>query len=89
MFSDFSRPLVESKNFSGTVNDLLKTNLGFIPPVYISIIFLSVFISLVVALIIFLFFLFFNLSATPPFIVPATNIISRFLELAILYLVSK
>ncbi len=81
LFSDFSRPLVESKNFSGMVNDLLKTNLGFIPPVYISIIFLSVFISLVVALVIFLFFLFFNLSATPPFIVPATNIISRFLEL--------
>ena len=49
IFSDFSRPLVESKNFFRNDYDLLKTNLGFVPPVYISVIFLSVFISFVVA----------------------------------------
>ncbi|MFZ1971013.1 MAG: type II secretion system F family protein [Candidatus Nanoarchaeia archaeon] len=81
LFSDFSRPLVETGKFSGMIDDLLKTNLGILPTVYISIIFLSVLISLIVAFVIFLFFLFFNISTAPPFIIPETNMISKFLEI--------
>lgn len=81
LFSDFARPLVGSKTFGGVISDLLKTNLGFIPSVYISIVFLSVLISIGITFLIFVFFLFFNVSPTLPFITPVKDIVSRFLEI--------
>ena len=81
IFSDFARPLVDSKTFSGVIRDLLKTNMGLIPSAYISIILFSVLISAGVALILFLFLLFFNVSTVAPFITPVTDLMSRFLGL--------
>jgi Flp pilus assembly protein TadB len=81
IFSDYARPLVESKTFSGVIEDLLKTNIGLIPSAYISVILFSVLISAGVAFILFIFLLFFNVSTTFPFIAPVTNLMSRFLSL--------
>jgi Flp pilus assembly protein TadB len=81
LFSEFSRPLVSSKTFEQMVKDLLKTNLGIIPSAYISIIFFSVTISVLIAVALFAFLLFFNISTTPPFIIPVSNILSRFLTI--------
>lgn len=81
IFSDFARPLVDSKSFAGVIQDLLKTNMGIIPSSYISIIIFSVIISFGVALILFLFLLFFNVSSVAPFITPVTDLVSRFLSL--------
>ncbi len=81
VFSDFARPLVDSKTFAGVIRDLLKTNMGFIPSAYISVLLFSVLISEGVALILFLFLLFFNVSTVAPFITPVTDLVSRFLGL--------
>jgi Flp pilus assembly protein TadB len=81
IFSDFARPLVDSKTFAGVIQDLLKTNMGLIPSSYISIIIFSVIISFGVSLILFLFLLFFNVSSVYPFITPVTDLVSRFLSL--------
>ncbi len=80
VFSDISRALVSGKSFSGVVRDLLKTNMQLIPTVYISMILFSTLISLGVAVVIFIIALFFNISPSPPFLIPATNLASRFLE---------
>lgn len=81
LFSEFTRPLVSSKNFDLMVKDLLKTNLGIVPSAYISIIFFSVLISIGISLFLFLFLLFFNITTTAPFIVPVADIIQRFLSI--------
>jgi Flp pilus assembly protein TadB len=81
IFSDFARPLVDSKTFQGVIADLLKTNIGLIPSAYISVIIFSTLIAFGASFLLFLFLLFFNVSSAYPFITPVTNIISRFLEL--------
>ena len=80
-FSNISRSIVENKSFKGMIDDLLKTNLGFVPSAYVSIIFLSVSIAFIFSVLIFLFLLFFTLTSTPPFIAPVTNMVTRFLEI--------
>ena len=79
MFPEVSRSIVYHKTFNGMVQNLLKTNLKFIPTVYISTILLSTLISCGIALVIFLFVLFLNVSPSPPFISLAGNFINRFL----------
>lgn len=81
IFSDFARPLVDGKVFSGVIQDLLKTNMGLIPSAYISVILFSVLISFGIALILFLFLLFFNIGTVYPFITPVTDLVTRFLSL--------
>lgn len=81
IFSNVSGVLIKDKNFNTVVRDLLKTNLKFIPTIYISMMLLSTLISLGVALIIFLFLLFFKITATPPFISFAGDLMIRFLSL--------
>lgn len=81
IFSEYSRALVANKNFSGMIDNLLKTNLGLVPSAYISIILFSVLISAGVAVLLFTFLLFFTISATAPFIIPVTDLISRFLNI--------
>jgi hypothetical protein len=81
LFSEYARTLVGSKNFEGMIKDLLKTNLGLVPSAYISIILFSVSISIGVAILIFAFLLFFKVSLTAPFIIPVTDMISRFLSI--------
>jgi len=80
LFSDTSRNLVISKSFGTMVKDLLKTNLGFVPSAYISIILLSVSLSFLVSIFLLIFLLFFNVSLTFPFITPATDVMQRFLS---------
>ncbi len=80
VFSDVSRALVSGKSFNGMVKDLLKTNMQLIPTVYISIILFSTLISLGAAIAIFLVAFFFNITPSPPFLVPATDLTSRFVE---------
>jgi Flp pilus assembly protein TadB len=81
LFSEFARPLVTSKTFEGMVRDLLKTNLGLVPSAYISIIFFSVLISAGVAVLLVSFLLFFKISTAAPFIIPVTDLVSRFLSI--------
>ncbi len=80
VFSDISRALVSGKSFSGVVRDLLKTNMQLIPTVYISMILFSTLIAIGIAVLVFIVALFFNISPAPPFLVPATNLASRFIE---------
>ncbi len=81
IFSDFARPLVDSKTFEGMIKNLLKTNIGLIPSAYISVILFSTLLSFGISLVLFVFLLFFNISTTYPFIVPVTDIMAKFLEL--------
>jgi hypothetical protein len=48
--------------------DLIKSNVNLVPATYVSVMFFSTIVSVIVSVLIVLFFLFFNLSATPPFI---------------------
>lgn len=80
MFPEISRSLVSQKFFNSMIQNLLKTNLNFIPTVYISTMLLSTIISCVIGFMIFLFVLIFNVSQTPPFITIVSDIPKRFLE---------
>ncbi len=68
LFSDFSEKIINKKTFEDLERDLIKGNLKFTSRSYISVIFLSTFISIFIGIVLALFFLFFNLEAMPPFI---------------------
>lgn len=89
IFSKFSISLLDKKMFETLKRDLMKTNLQFILPSYISVILFTTLLSTIVALFLFIFFLFFNIGTEFPIITMLTeNIGARFLKVFwILFLV--
>ena len=81
IFSDISRALAESKGFKSLVENLQKTNMEYVPAVYISVIMSTTFLVFAFSVVIFLFFLFFKIGLVPPSIAPVTDMISRFTEI--------
>lgn len=72
-FAGKVKSLIKQKKFASLEKDMIKSNLGYTPITYISILIFSVIVAFLSSIVIFLFFLFFNLSATMPFISPMTE----------------
>jgi len=68
LFYDYSMSLLKKGVFRELKRDLVKSNIKFVPAAYISVIFFTTLISAIIGFFISIFFLFFNLSAAPPFI---------------------
>ncbi|MCK5043824.1 type II secretion system F family protein [Candidatus Pacearchaeota archaeon] len=80
-FSNYSLSLLNKKVFKHLEEELIKTNLQFITPSYVSILLFTTFLSVIAAIFIFLFFLFFNLGFDFPFITSISESLgSRFLK---------
>lgn len=88
-FSKSSRKFLGQKTFQKMEDDLMKANLNFTPRGYVSVIFLTTFLSILAAGFLFLFFLFFNFGATLPIITRAVEpLTERFMKVVwILFLV--
>jgi len=67
-FYNTSMSFIKKGMFRKLKRDLIKANIEFVPATYISVIFFTTIISVIASLFITLFFLFFNISALPPFI---------------------
>lgn len=67
-FSKHSLFLLNKKVFKHLEEELIKTNLQYITPSYISLLLFTSILSVIVAFFVFLFFLFFNLGFDFPFI---------------------
>jgi len=67
-FFKYSTKLINKGSFHTLRRDLVRSNMEVVPASYISMIFLTTILSVIVAVLVTLFFLFFNLSALPPFI---------------------
>ncbi len=81
IFHNVSLSLVKRGKFKKLRRDLIKANLEFVPASYISVIFFTTILSFIAAIFVFLFFLFFNFSASPPFITVVSESIGiRFLK---------
>ncbi len=68
LFYNYSMSLLKKGGFRELSRDLIKSNIEFVPAAYISVIFFTTIISAIIAFFLTVFFLFFNLSAVPPFI---------------------
>lgn len=78
---NFSMKLIQNNKFKRMRRELIKANMEFVPASYISFMFFTTLISIIGSFLIFGFFLFFNLTALPPFIVKVEEgILSRFLK---------
>ncbi len=68
MFPELSFSLSKKSVFKEMERDMIKSNLQFILPSYISVILFTTMISMLFAFFVFLFFLYFNLSSAIPII---------------------
>ena len=68
MFFNISRSLSKESFFKSLEKDLNKTNLQFILPSYIAVMFFSMFVTFIVSIFVSIFFLFFNIEANLPII---------------------
>jgi flagellar protein FlaJ len=68
LFYKTSMSFIDRGFFRELARDLIKSNMNFVPATYVSVIFFTTLMSAIVSVFIFLFFLFFNISAVPPFI---------------------
>ena len=81
-FYNTSMSFIKKGMFRKLKRDLIKANIEFVPATYISVIFFTTIMSVIASLFITLFFLFFNLSALPPFITSIEESIGiRFLKI--------
>jgi len=81
IFFNISKSLSEKQMFLTLKRDLVKSNLQFILPSYVSLILFTTLLSLLVGGFIFLFFLFFNFGAKFPIITVVTEDLGkRFLK---------
>jgi len=69
LFYKTSMSFINKGMFRKLRRNLIKSNIEFVPATYISVIFFTALASVIVSVFIVLFFLFFNISALPPFIV--------------------
>ncbi len=68
LFYNFSMSLLKKGAFRELKRDLVKSNLEFVPAAYVSMIFFTTLLAAIIGFFLSMFFLFFNLSATLPFI---------------------
>lgn len=68
LFYKFSMSLIDKGLFKQLKRDLVRANMEFVPANYISFIFFTTVLSAIAAVFVTLFFLFFNITALPPFI---------------------
>ncbi|MCK9568227.1 type II secretion system F family protein [Candidatus Pacearchaeota archaeon] len=80
LFSVKVRESIKQKKFVTLEKDLIKSNLGYTPVSYLSILILTMIISFSVSLLFFLFFLFFDLEASGAISLMAENFFLRFLK---------
>ena len=81
-FYNTAMSFINKRFFRELKRDLIKSNINFIPATYISVIFFTTLISVIASVFITLFFLFFNISALPPFIIRIGESIGvRFLKI--------
>ncbi len=81
LFSGISKMLLGKNSFKDLEKDLVKANLDYSPPGYMSIVLLTTLISTIIGVFIFLFFLFFNIGSTMPWVTRVTETIDvRFLK---------
>jgi flagellar protein FlaJ len=81
-FYNTSMSFINKGMFRKLKRDLIKSNIEFVPATYISVILFTTIMSVIASLFITLFFLFFNLSALPPFITSIEESIGiRFLKI--------
>lgn len=73
LFGNSVKLLIKQKKLGTLEKDLIKSNLGYTPITYISILILTTIISAIVAFFVFVFFLFFNLGPELPIITRATE----------------
>jgi len=73
LFSGFVKSLIKQKKFKKLERDLIKSNLGYPPVTYISVLILTTIVSLLSAIVIFAFFMFFNITPDLPIIVRITE----------------
>ncbi len=82
IFYNFSLKLLNKGMFKGLKNDVVRSNLEFVPATYLSVVFFTTLLSIIISFILLVFFLFFNISLAPPFILGnEKDIFSRFLEI--------
>jgi hypothetical protein len=82
IFYNTSMSFIDKGMFRELRRNLIKSNIESVPATYISMIFFTTLMSVIVSLFIALFFLFFNLSALPPFITSVGESIGvRFLKI--------
>ncbi len=82
LFYKTSMSFIKKGMFKELKRDLIKSNMGFVPATYISVIFFTTIVSAIASLFVTLFFLFFNVSALPPFITSIEESIGiRFLKI--------
>jgi flagellar protein FlaJ len=83
VFFHFSRKFVKNELFRTLKADLVKANLHFILPSYISIIFFTTLLAAIFGFFAFIFFLFFDLGLEYPVITRATTgLLDRFLKVS-------
>ncbi len=73
LFSRLVKNMIKQKKFKTLEKDLIKSNLGYPPITYISVMMLTTLVSLAGAFFIFLFLLFFNIVQELPIIVFVTE----------------
>jgi len=82
LFYDTSMSFINKGMFRRLKRDIIKSNIKFVPATYISVIFFTTLVSVIASIFIILFFLFFNISALPPFITLVEESIGiRFLKI--------
>jgi flagellar protein FlaJ len=84
LFAKFSRGLSKGGTIKSLKRDLIEANLNFTPAGYMSLTLFTTTLAVIISLLIFLFFMFLNLSLTPPY--PTISIfegsyLSRFLKI--------
>ncbi len=73
LFGERVQNLIKQKKLITLEKDLIKSNLGYTPITYISVLILTTIISVIIAFLIFIFFMFFNISPELPIITRATE----------------
>jgi len=73
LFANSVKSIVKDKKLKTLEKDLIKSNLGYPPITYISILILTTIVSIIVAVLVFAFFMFFNLSPEFPIITRMTE----------------
>ena len=73
LFSHLVKNMIKQKKFKTLEKDLIKSNLGYPPVTYISVLMLTTLVSLIGAFVVFIFLLFFTITQELPIIVLVTE----------------
>ncbi|OGJ16729.1 hypothetical protein A3K74_00745 [Candidatus Pacearchaeota archaeon RBG_13_33_26] len=73
LFSDFTKSLIKERKLVTLERDLIRSNLGYTPATYISVLILTTILAAAASFVIFVFLLFFSISPTFPIITRAAD----------------